>query len=305
MDRAVIPSYLIRNISPPDNTSNFVRNYQEDSLRIGVIEEIIPPSSPQSRSKKQYEYIVGVLYYKGTSTLSYTKYYNCVQMDMFGSVADKYHSTLRKGTNDSSKAPFTKGAKVLILCVNSDTSQGVIVGGFPNNNVSTADEQAGHHLSFEFNGIQVNINNEGELLLNRRGPTDENGKVLSESEEYGGAQVKLLSDGSVSISSGTSTVVSMTLSPESGKVNLTCDGNVEIDCGTGNGVVVNQGTHPMVRGDELVSALATLVNGIAQSLTAITPSSPAGAAAIPGIQAALAQFQASTAQFFSSGNKVD
>lgn len=293
MDRAVIPSYLVGEVSFPDNTSNFLLNYREDSLRIGVVEEIIPPSSGQSKTKRVYEYNVGIMYYKGTGNLTYLKYYNCVQMDSFGSVADSYKATFRLGPQDASQIPYTKGSKVLVLCVNSDTSQGVIIGGYPNNNLPPVSEDLGHHLSFEFNGVQFNIDKDGQVVIKRRGPTNDDGTVVSGQEEGGGATVLMTTDGSVSIQSGNGNHVKVDLDATNGSLNLSCT----------EGVVINSGDQSMVRGENLKDAVTSLVQGILAGFNAIVPGGP-GSAATPIVQQALSQFQLDTS-FLSVKNKVD
>jgi hypothetical protein len=293
MDRAVIPSYLIGEVTAPDNTSNFFLNYREDSLRIGVIEEIIPPTSEKSKTKRSYEYNVGVMYYRGTSNLSYLKYYNCVQMDTFGSSADRFNATFRVGPQDASQIPFLKGSKVLVLCVNSDTSQGVIVGGYPNENTEPPTEDLGHHLSFEFNGVQFNIDKDGQVAIKRRGPTNDDGTVVSGQETNGGATVLMTSDGSVSIQSGNGSEVKVDLDATNGSLNLTCT----------EGVVINSGGYSMVRGETIKDSVVTLVQGVINALNAIPAGGPGSAAVIPASNA-LAQFKADTS-FLSTKNKVD
>jgi hypothetical protein len=213
-------------------------------------------------------------------------------MDTFGAFADHFSATLRRSDKSPKDVSLTKGARVLVLCVNDDTNQGVIIGNLPNANVPVVQEDLGHHLSFEFNGVKVEINRDGELSIARKGPTDEAGNVLSGYEDGAGAVIKMSASGNVELSSGQN-VVSVALNGENGSLNLTCT----------EGVVINSATSPMVLGDKLVDAVSNLVNGIVNGLNLIVPGGP-GSAAVPVVQQALLQFQADTS-FLSAKNKVD
>lgn len=289
MDRTVVPSYLRPSIGVPNTISNFTLNYSENSLRTGVVEEIFPPTHPQNRSKRYSEYNVGVIYNRGTGPASYTRYFNCIQMDTFGSFADHFNATLRKSTQSPKDVSLTKGARVLVLCVNDDTTQGVIIGNLPNSNVPVVQEDLGHHLSFEFNGVQVEINKDGELSLTRKGPTDEAGNVLSGFEDGAGATIKMAASGNIEMSSGQN-VVSVALDGENGSLNLTCT----------EGVVINSGSQSMVQGENLAASITTLMNTIATNVAAIAPN---GAAIAGVINGAMANFRSS--DFLSTKNKVD
>lgn len=302
------PSFMRKDMRPISSESGFLQNLSENNLRMGYVTNAYAPTDTQNASKRHYEYDVMCYVANSNGKVTPKEYFKCVVMDTFGAVADSFYFTPRSiKANEINTTPYSKGSCVLILCVNSDTNQGVIIGGYPNLDTApvTDNTDLGHHLRFVFNGVQVSINDDGSVSMTRNGATDDSGAVKDQYKDNGGASVKMEADGSVTVTSGTSKAVSMKLDPVSGQINLTGKGDVTVKCDTGSGLVINDGTHPMVRGDEMMSAITTLMNSVAQSLSAITAATPSGSLAIPAIQAAIAQFQSKTTQILSSSNKVD
>jgi hypothetical protein len=290
----VVPSFLKKDIGRSSPRSGFIANLQEFALRLGNVVATYPPSDKRNLSKKYNEYDVLVYVYNGNGNVTPKTFYNCVVSDMFSSVADRVSYTPRKTTAASPQGyALSKGSLVAVMCANGDTTQGIIIGGYPNNNLPTVSEDLGHHLSFEFNGVQFNIDKDGQVTIKRRGPTNDDGTVVSDQEANGGATVLMTSDGSVSVQSGNGNHVKVDLDATNGSLNLSCT----------EGVIINSATSPMVLGDKLVDAVSSLVNGIVSGLNAIVPGGP-GSAAVPLVQQALLQFQSDTS-FLSAKNKVD
>ena len=299
-----------KDMRPISSESGFLQNLSENNLRMGYVTNAYAPTDTQNASKRHYEYDVMCYVTNSNGKVTPKEYFKCVVMDTFGAAADSFYFTPRNiKANEVDTTPISKGSCVLILCVNSDMNQGVIIGGYPNLDTDPITDKTdlGHHLRFVFNGIQVSINDDGSISMVRNGATDNSGAVKDQYKDNGGASVKMEADGSITVASGTSNAVSMKLDPVNGQINLTGKGDVTVKCDTGSGLVINDGTHPMVRGDEMMSAITALMNSVAQSLTAITPgpATTGGVAAVPAIQAAIAQFQSKTTQILSSSNKVD
>jgi hypothetical protein len=297
-----------KDVRPVSNESGFVTNLSENNLRVGYVINSYAPTDSQNFSKKHYEYDVMAYVSNGSGKVTPKTYFRCVTMDTFGSTADFFYHTPRPMKADEvNSTSISMGSYVLLLCVNSDVSQGVIIGARPSIDVPQVTDKTdlGHHLKWQFNGMSVTIDKEGSLTIVRNGATEDSGEVKSQYKDNGGATVKMETDGSVTVSSGTSNAVSIKLDPSSGQINLTSKGDVTVKCDTGKGLVINEGSHPMVRGDEMVNAIVSLMNGVANSLSAITAATPSGSLAIPSIQAAIAQFQAQSTQYLSNFNKVD
>ena len=296
----IMPSFIKNDISyETSRQSGKDVRYSEYKLRLGVIKAIYPPDHNLNLSKRFYEYAVDVFVMEGAPTI---KTYPAVVSDLFASVGDTFSFTPRLAEKQPDRYAFSEGSRVAILCVNSDTQQALIIGGYPNPNLpaNPPDADQGHHLSFEFNGIKVGINKDGELSLERKGATNSAGEVLDGYADGAGAKISITKDGNVSIQGGTSKNVSIQLNMNTGEVNLNSEGNVNVNA---QGLVVNSGSHPMVRGDEMSSAIQALVNTIASAIAPGLPTSVEGGAAKLTITGAVADF--ATAGFLSSNNKVD
>lgn len=295
MDRPVVPSYLQSAMGVSDPTSNVVLNYSEVSLRTGIVEEILPPSHPRNRSKRHTEYNVGIAHVRGAGTVSYKKFYSCVQMDTFGAFADTFQATLRKSTKGLGQLSMVKGARVLVLCVNDDTAQGVIIGNLPNGAAAPTKEDLGHHLKFEFNGVLIEINKDGEVGITTKGPTDEDGNILPDYDPDAATNIKMLKSGNVEIRSGYSGSANIVLDAQNGTINLNCvDG----------GLVVNSGKYSMVRGEEMLSAMESMYQTMINALNALVPAGT-GSAGAAQAQLALSTFQSTKSNLLSSKNKVE
>ncbi len=130
-------------------------------------------------------------------------YYDCLPAQMFGSAADYLEYSIRAnvktGTSEKDlekediltggkfigddEVPKLMGATVLIACVGGSSSNAIIIGFLPsgrlseNENYKPQEEKNGKFLKFNFNGINIDINNDGELFLQRKGPTDSFGTL--------------------------------------------------------------------------------------------------------------------------------
>jgi hypothetical protein len=151
-------------------------------------------------------------------------YYDCMISQMFGSAADYLEYSLRAnvrpkngeeegqeediltdGQNvEKDAAKKLMGATVLVACVAGQADQAVIIGFLPstqlkrNKEYKPQDEKLGKFLKFNFNGINVDVNNDGELFLQRRGPTDPAGAISD--EETANSFVKINKAGEILIS---------------------------------------------------------------------------------------------------------
>lgn len=153
-------------------------------------------------------------------------YYDCMLSQMFGSAADYLEYSLRanvrpkngkdEGQQDDvlsdglnvekDAAKKLMGAYVLVACIAGQAQQAVIVGFLPsgrlseNKNYKPQEEKDGKFLKFNFNGINVDINNDGELFLQRKGPTDPAGAIDDGDKETANSFVKINKAGEILIS---------------------------------------------------------------------------------------------------------
>lgn len=177
-DGSVIPS--IFDLAKTDIVKQNLNNGQF-ALKMGNIEEIIYPDDKRNIRKNKIEYTVQVKERQGGRGFVVTRYRNVITSDMFGGLADSIEFTHRPSTSQDQKDPvFRNGSSVLLLCLHGDTSMGFIVGGMRHNaqkKIATKDK--GHFFEFEFNGINFNINKDGEMAITYKGKTDIDGSQLS------------------------------------------------------------------------------------------------------------------------------
>lgn len=197
-DGTVIPSYL------EFTTEERFPSYQQSdyALLTGEVKNIIYPDEENSRSKRLIEYDVFVQYrHHGASTGKI--YNNCVLMNSLGSLADSSTFVLRankKAGEDTDNKNLGYGSKVLILCVNGDSVAPVIIGGLPDpkDEIQKDIDKDKKFLSWVFNGIRAEINDDGELQVTYEGATNEKAETDVE-DSVAGSFVKFDKDGNIFI----------------------------------------------------------------------------------------------------------
>jgi hypothetical protein len=165
--------------------------FDNNSLRLGEIQKIIYPKDDDSRSKVFIEYNVYVQQLEN-GTGAGVLYTNCLLVNLLAGLADEFHYTLRVPKTPSlaelkEKKGLGFGSKVLILCLDGQRTRAYILGGVrdPRDERDKESKDLGHHLNFEFNGIGVFINKDGELTLTYKGKTLIDGKVDAKDEQVG------------------------------------------------------------------------------------------------------------------------
>lgn len=202
-DNTVMPSYM--GARPMGDTSPDTGYFSDMGMRSGEVREIIYPSDERSLSKKYTEYTVETsIFSEGTSTTQ--TYFNCALINQFGGVADKIHYTLRP--SDKSRPTedgIGVGSKVLLLCIDGKRSQAIILGGVREagklkENETTEKKENGHNLFFEFNGVRTEINDDGELTVQFRGATQNDGKLRDSADsKASGSKIILNKTGGIKI----------------------------------------------------------------------------------------------------------
>jgi hypothetical protein len=142
---------------------------------MGEVRKVLTAKDPNSRSQQWVEYTVDVEHRTGNGITVTTTYNNVVSINAFGGTADYMRATYRAG--EFVAGEMGVGSKVLVMCISGDQQKAIIVGGIPDDKYKFKDPNDGHSLHFEFNGIQAQINKDGELKVQFRGATDANGKL--------------------------------------------------------------------------------------------------------------------------------
>lgn len=192
----VLPHYLeMRGPSEDGVFSNM-------AMRIGEVQELIPPDDPRNLSKKFIEYRVLVQHMDSeTLTGSSREYSHCVLINPFGGLADRAYWRLRADSQHKDDTGLGKGSKVLMMCVNGEHNSAVILGGVRDE----ADEgdadlfRTGVRFMSEMNGVRFVITNNGEASLVHYGPTEIDGKTVEGTPDDVVSGFSLFSDGSALI----------------------------------------------------------------------------------------------------------
>lgn len=200
-DGTCVPSYLQ---TAAMGYSESMGEFDSHGLMLGEVKEIIYPTDKRSVNKKFIEYKVSVQYRQGSEPAASVEFVNCQLINTFGGIADKFRYTFRADSKDSRpEEVFGIGSKVLILCLNGESSRGYIVGGSREEKDEADKKEDGHNLFFEFNGISFAINKDGEAKLVFRGRTDHKNELDTENGADEAAQpttVAITKDGNLTIS---------------------------------------------------------------------------------------------------------
>ncbi len=203
------------------------------ALKTGQVIEIIYPEEKRKRIKGKNTFypILYTVMVEDRDDFGRNQniYFNCMVADNFGGTADYLDYTLRPnpigqtggdllGSPDKVKKEILLGSYVLILCVNGNKMNSIIVSGIKSyqaplrdgNTYKEAKKEDGHHLKFSFNGVDVGINQLGELDITYNGPNDQTGKLLSKTpagdsvdSKSVGSFVKINKSGDITVSANT------------------------------------------------------------------------------------------------------
>ena len=225
----VIPSIL--SVQRGVETIDSGRAFDNTPLRLGEVQEIVYPDDDRSRSRKFVEY--RVLVQQRSNGTGYAKMYeNVLLMSSLGGLADFSTHTLRADKSENKdKVGLGKGSKVLILCVNGESNQAVIVGGMRDQTDDRDKAKAkdlGHYLVWEFNGVSVFINKDGEFEIQYKGKTEIDGKVSDDvSDDAKTSRIQLKKNGDIKLATKDEKQL-VHLDAEHGKVIVQRDKNLEI-----------------------------------------------------------------------------
>jgi len=170
-DGSVHPHFSQNNKKSMDYSSFLFGNL---SMRSGIVTAIYYPEDVNNTSKKEIEYDVLVLN-KENQSVTFTKFRGCVVSNMFGMTNNSLSYTLQAGEKDE-KGFIKNGSMVLILCLNGspDANQAMIIGGLQHPDQKTYSSADGQFYDFTFNGMNYNINKDGELTITFSGNPDLN-----------------------------------------------------------------------------------------------------------------------------------
>lgn len=255
-------------------------------LRVGEVQAIYWPTDDKNISKTFVEYDVFVQH-RSSGTAASKMYNHCIALDRFGGLADTGTSTYRPdpaaARKNTKREPVPgQGSKVLLLCINGENHNAVIIGGIRDMNADKDVKEAGHHLHWRFNGIDLSISKDGELVLEYQGAQKADGSLEDSVDQAAtGTTITISKNGNVEIADavqdGDDVVAKniILLDHENNKVQVTADSEVDVIAPT----VKLGGTdadEPLVMGNEWADLMGKLFDLITQItvITAVGTSTP-------------------------------
>ncbi len=177
-DGTVVPSFL-KIMSTQDFPSGSWMAFNDLSLRVGSVAKSYDPSDPLNISQKYMEYDVDVQYADSNGGYSTIRYYRVKIQSLFGGVADTFRWVPRIDTNNIQQQ-LNASSRVLLLCANGNNSYAYIIGGLPHPDNQVKDQPfANRLLLWEYNGINAQIDKDGQFFFLRKGATDVKGNVIN------------------------------------------------------------------------------------------------------------------------------
>ncbi len=256
----VLPSGLLGQHGSEGAVAAFNRSYRNTGLKAGIVSKSYAANDPANQNGLCTEYDVITIEQfenKGSTSILYR---NCISTQGFGGLADYLEFTLRPKTFQTNKGSPTfgnqDGAVVLIQCLDNIGDKAVLVGTLIHPDRNTNITSTAPQLSGEYNGVNIEIANDGSCSLTFKGPTDSKGTPTTSN---GNTVFQIKTDGSfefnhstVDISANKSGSLVITTKTDcditaSGAVNVTSSNDTVVNAGgkceitSGSDTTVNAG----------------------------------------------------------------
>lgn len=231
----VPPSGLL-DILNNEEVSSFSRNYKNTPLKVGVVVKVHEVDDEKNISKLFPEYDVVTSEQNGEKGQGFVEYTNCICADSFGGIADYMEKKLRnpqENFRESYKFDKQDANLVLILCLDGFSDKPIIIGGLSNPSRKTGlTKEKGLHLEGEYNGLNWQVNKEGELTVTFKSKTNNKGEP--QDEKAGGSFFKINNKGGFELNDNdTNSIVvdkenKEILTTSGGNIKNTAEGNFEV-----------------------------------------------------------------------------
>jgi hypothetical protein len=191
-------TYLQSNLSMKPPASAYKQMRLNVTLKTGTVTKMYYPDDPKNLSGTFIEYDVAVSEQISDGGTTVSTYRNCKMHNPFGASNNSATYTLQPNAQIDDDP--TKGAQCLLLCIDgrSDGGQGVIISGLSDEGSPDYTSADGQFYDFNFNGINYNINKDGEWTVTFNSPIDEDGKKAN--SDAAGTKIKIDKEGRVTIS---------------------------------------------------------------------------------------------------------
>ena len=194
-DGSVIQSAL--SVEPQTRAKEAYR--MDFALKRGVVIAIYYPEDKHNLNKQFIEYDVLTADERADGSTSSVVYSRCQAIDRFGSPNNYEYYTYQphKETNGN---VYKKGAQVLLLALHGNAAGGraVIVGGLPYPKEQKPKKEDGQFYEWQFNGINIKVDKDGQYSLTFNSPIDQDGK--KKDEKAAGTKIEIFKDGKMRLS---------------------------------------------------------------------------------------------------------
>jgi hypothetical protein len=224
----VLPHGLVSVQGREKNIAAFNRSYKNTGIKAGFVVQSYSADDPSNQNGLCTEYDVQTIEQdenKGTTSILYK---HCISSQGFGSIADFLEYTLRPQTYQSKNAPDFAGqdaAIVMIQCLDNIGSKAIVIGNFIHPDRPTTITSTDPQLAGEYNGVNIQIANDGSCSLTFNGATDSSGAPTDPSQ--GPTTFQIQTDGSFQFNHSTITI----LAAKSGELTITTSGDANITVG--------------------------------------------------------------------------
>lgn len=168
-------------------------------LKRGVVKAVYYPEQKENVSKQFVEYDVIVTEERADGAAATTIYSRCQTLDRFATPNNFETFTLQANT-EKDKGRYKQGAQVLLLAINGNATaaKGVIVGGLSYPFQTKPKAADGQFYSWQFNGINVKVDKDGQYSLIFNTPIDVNQKQTD--SKAAGTKMEIFKDGRMKFS---------------------------------------------------------------------------------------------------------
>lgn len=251
----VLPSGLLSQQGMESAISAFNRSYRNTGLKAGIVVKSYAPTDPFNQNGLCTEYDVQVMEQfenKGSAPILYR---NCISTQGFGSLADYLEFTLRPKTFQTQKGFPTfgdqDGAVVLLQCLDGDGAKAVVVGSLIHPDRDTNITSNAPQMSGEYNGVNIEIENDGSCSLTFKGATDSKGVPTDPTQ--GNTVLQIQTDGSFQFNHSTITIRAdrsgvLTITTAS-DTDMNVSGNTNMNTALNMNINVGQNTNVNIVGN--------------------------------------------------------
>lgn len=260
----VLPSGLLGQQGTENAISAFNRSYRDTRLKAGIVVKSYDASDAANQNGLCTEYDVITIEQfenKGSTSILYK---NCLSTQGFGSLADYLEFTLRPKTLQLNKGFPTfsnqDGAIVLIQCLDGIGDKAVVIGNLIHPDRDTNITSTAPQLSGEYNGVNIEIANDGSCSLTFKGATDSKGAPTNASQ--GNTVFQIRTDGSFEFNHSTISINA----DRSGTLTINTKVDADITVGGNVNMNVSGNTNLTTTGKTIVTSKEIDLNGNGEDL---------------------------------------